>query len=160
MRLGSTAEPSAAPACRWSREVHLYWHDQARQALARMGQDTSSATEEDMQRRGREAAIEAEEGGIDVQAMAQALDAGLSWPEAEDEGTAGEAVRGSTLCSRPISAWPFVCEPCTQVAADGAELPACSHSWARGTLTSMCPLQPWIAWLVTILCTSGGSTWC
>ena len=114
MRLGCTAKPSAAPACRWSREVHFYWHDQARQALARTGQDTSSATEEDMQRRGREAAIEAEEGGIDVQAMAQALDAGLSWPEAEDEGTAGEAVRGSTLCSRPISGWPFVCELCTQ----------------------------------------------
>ena len=103
MRLDRTVEPSAAPACRWSQEVHLYWYDQAQQALVHTGQDWSSATEEDMQVWGRGAAIEAEAGGIDVQAMAQALEAGLSWPEAEDEGTAGEAVRGSTLCSQAIS---------------------------------------------------------
>ena len=152
MRLGRTAEFSAAPACRWSRRVHLYWYDQARQDLVRMGQDVSSATDEDMQHRGREAAIEAEAGGIDVQAMAQALEAGLSWPEVEDEGTAGEAVRGSTLCSRTISDQPLEWETCSQVAADGAEPPPSSHSRARGTLTRTGSLQPWdgVAWVLQL----------
>ena len=112
--------------------MHLYWYDQARQELVRTGQDVSSATDEDMQRWGRGAATQAEAGGIDVQAMAQALDAGLSWPEAEDEGTAGGAVRGSTLCSWTISDWTRARETCTQVAAGGAEPPPASHSWAGG----------------------------
>lgn len=132
MRLGCTAEPFPAPACRWSHEVHLYWYDQARQARVRAGQDVSSATDEDMQHWGRGAAIEAEAGGIDVQAMAQALEAGLSWPEVEDEGTAGEEVRGCALCSWTTSGRPLVCEACAQVAADGHEPPPSLHSWARG----------------------------